>query len=69
MQSERARDYCTRAAGSCDEDTVSSSNRKCERCWHEYVEAFTTCGGSVDKVCVKNCAKVEDQKLVNQTRD
>ena len=62
MQAQRARDYCLRGC----------RGRECGiegTCHTEYREAFRTCGGSFDKVCVKHCDGVEDVKLENQTED
>lgn len=67
MQAQRARDYCARGVRGCENG--ESKNKRCRRCWDEYREAFATCGGSIDRVCVKNCDGVEDQKLANQTQD
>src|SRR5438067_1671058 len=58
MQAQRARDYCTRAAGGCDRGEIRGT--RCLQCWDEYREAFATCGGSIDKVCVRHCDSAEE---------
>ncbi len=68
MQAQRARDYCKQAMG-CDKDAKEDGDDKCGKCGKEYREAFVTCGGSVDKVCVESCDGTEDKKLKNQTQD
>lgn len=66
MQAQRARDYCLRAAR-CPSREVR--NHRCQACWEEYREAFVTCGGRIERVCVENCENAEDVQMENQTQD
>lgn len=45
------------------------TNKKCLACWNDYADAFTLCGGSVDKVCIRHCDNAESVKILNQTKD
>lgn len=69
MQAQRARDYCRQLSNCIASDEWDPSDRKCNACMIDYADAFASCGGSIDKVCVSNCKNAEDRKLQNQTKN